>query len=98
MGTPPSDTTHSDARGLSAARLTIAQPNWERVLRCAISTHCAGGCDVFAPDLVYSIPEVAHGTREMLCANLAKMLARSDVRLHYDNPDVQRQRLMSTAM
>jgi hypothetical protein len=26
----------------------------------------------------------------MLCANLAKMLARSDVQLHYDNPDVLR--------
>jgi uncharacterized protein (TIGR02246 family) len=47
-----------------------------------------GVCDLFAPDLVYSIPEVVHGTRRMLCANLAKMLARSDVKLHYDNPDV----------
>jgi uncharacterized protein (TIGR02246 family) len=45
-------------------------------------------CDLFTPDLVYSIPEVAHGTREMLCTNLAKMLARSDVQLHYDNPEV----------
>jgi len=45
-------------------------------------------CDLFAPDLVYSIPEVAHGTREILCTNLAKMLARSDVQLHYDNPEV----------
>jgi hypothetical protein len=28
------------------------------------------------------------GTRETICANLAKMLARSDIQLHYDNPDV----------
>ena len=28
------------------------------------------------------------GTRETICANLAKMLARPDIQLHYDNPDV----------
>jgi uncharacterized protein (TIGR02246 family) len=48
----------------------------------------AGVCDLFAPDLVYSIPEVVQGTRETICANLEKMLARSDIQLHYDNPDV----------
>jgi uncharacterized protein (TIGR02246 family) len=48
----------------------------------------AGVCDLFAPDLVYSIPEVVQGTRETICANLAKMLARSDIQLHYGNPDV----------
>ena len=44
--------------------------------------------DLFAPDLVYSIPEVVQGTRETICANLKMMLARSDIQLHYDNPDV----------
>jgi len=48
----------------------------------------AGVCDLFAPDLVYSIPEVVQGTRQTLCANLATMLARSDITLHYDNPDI----------
>jgi steroid delta-isomerase len=48
----------------------------------------AGVCDLFAPDLVYSMPEVVQGTRETMCANLAKMLARSDIQLHYGNPDV----------
>jgi uncharacterized protein (TIGR02246 family) len=47
-----------------------------------------GVCDLFAPDLVYSIPEVVQGTRETLCANLATMLARSDITLRYDNPDI----------
>ncbi len=28
------------------------------------------------------------GTRETICANLAKMLASSDIQLHYGNPDV----------
>jgi uncharacterized protein (TIGR02246 family) len=45
-------------------------------------------CDLFAPDLIYSIPEVVQGTRQTLCANLAAMLARSDITLHYDNPDI----------
>ena len=45
-------------------------------------------CDLFAPDLVYSIPEVVGGTRQTLCANLAAMLARSDITLHYDTPDI----------
>src|SRR5260370_12028960 len=48
----------------------------------------AGVCDLFAPDLVYSIREVVQGTRETICANLAKMLASSDIQLHYGNPDV----------
>jgi steroid delta-isomerase len=48
----------------------------------------AGVCDLFAPDLVYSIPGVVQGTRETLCANLATMLARSDITLRYDNPDI----------
>ncbi|MBN9491182.1 MAG: nuclear transport factor 2 family protein [Alphaproteobacteria bacterium] len=48
----------------------------------------AGVCDLFAPDLVYSIPEVVRGTHETMCTNLTKMLARSDIQLHYNNPDV----------
>ena len=48
----------------------------------------AGVCDLFATDLVYSIPEAVQGTRETMCANLAKMLARSDIQLRYGNPDV----------
>jgi uncharacterized protein (TIGR02246 family) len=48
----------------------------------------AGACDLFAPDLAYSIPEIVRGTRETMCTNLAKMLARSDIQLHYDNPDI----------
>lgn len=47
-----------------------------------------GVCDLFAPDLIYSIPEVAQGTRATLCANLAATLAKPDVKLRYANPDV----------
>ena len=47
-----------------------------------------GVCDLFAPDLIYSIPEVTQGTRETICANLAAILGKSDVKLRYANPDV----------
>jgi uncharacterized protein (TIGR02246 family) len=47
-----------------------------------------GVCDLFAPDLIYSIPEVTKGTRETLCANLTAVLAKSDVKLRYANPDI----------
>ncbi len=50
--------------------------------------NAAGACDLFAPDLVYSLPEIVHGTQKTMCTNLAKMLARPDIGLHYDNPDI----------
>lgn len=46
----------------------------------------AGSCDLFAPDLAYSIPEVVNGTYRTMCENLTRMLGRSDIRLHYDVP------------
>jgi steroid delta-isomerase len=79
---------------MTSARADLAEDKaviMDRVQRWTAAFNAkdsTGVCDLFAPDLIYSIPEVAHGTREMLCTNLAKMLARSDVRLHYDNPDV----------
>jgi steroid delta-isomerase len=48
----------------------------------------AGVCDLFAPDLIYSLPEVVNGSQQTICDNLAKMLARQDIQLHYDDPDV----------
>lgn len=49
----------------------------------------AGACDLFAPDLRYSLPDVAEGTRETMCGNLARVLARADVALAYGPPAVQ---------
>lgn len=48
----------------------------------------AGVCDLFAPDLRYSIPEVPHGTYEVMCSSLTKVLGRSDIRLQYAMPDI----------
>jgi ketosteroid isomerase-like protein len=48
----------------------------------------AGVCDLFAPDLVYSVPEVIHGRRETLCGNLSKLFDHSGLQLRYDEPDI----------
>jgi steroid delta-isomerase len=48
----------------------------------------AGVCDLFAPDLHYSIPEMVNGTHETMCTSLTKVLGRSDIRLDYAMPDV----------
>lgn len=49
----------------------------------------AAACDLFAPDLRYAVPGRARGTRATMCGNLAKALARDDLRLRYDPPDVE---------
>lgn len=47
-----------------------------------------GACDLFAPDLLYSFPEVLQGTRETMCTNLEKLFARTDLRARYEKPDI----------
>jgi steroid delta-isomerase len=49
----------------------------------------AGTCDLFAPDLAYSIPGQLDGTRATLCANIHAVQARPGMQLHYDNPDIR---------
>jgi uncharacterized protein (TIGR02246 family) len=48
----------------------------------------AGACDLFAPDLVYAVPGVAEGSHERMCGNLARMLGKPGLRLHYDPPAI----------
>jgi len=48
-----------------------------------------GICDVFAPDLIYTVPGVRDGSRETLCARLDALLAKPGRQLHYDNPDIR---------
>jgi ketosteroid isomerase-like protein len=37
---------------------------------------------------VYTVPQVIHGTRESMCANLTKLFSNASLQLHYDNPDI----------
>jgi uncharacterized protein (TIGR02246 family) len=50
--------------------------------------NAVAACDLFAGDLVYALPEVPQGSRETMCDNLAAVLARPDVELRYDEPDI----------
>jgi steroid delta-isomerase len=49
----------------------------------------AGSCDIFAPDLIATFPFAPETSREALCGNLNRQLARPDLRLHYDYPDIR---------
>jgi len=47
-----------------------------------------GVCDLFAPNLLYSIPEMVRGKQQMMCGNLAELLAKTYARVSYKNPDI----------
>ncbi|GLS19869.1 hypothetical protein GCM10007874_28860 [Labrys miyagiensis] len=55
----------------------------------AFNAHDAvGACDLFALDLLYSIPEVLQGTHQTMCANFTRLFSSNKLRLHYDRPDI----------
>jgi steroid delta-isomerase len=45
-----------------------------------------GACDLFASDLVYTIPEIIDGTQAAMCENLAKLFAKPVPKLSYAEP------------
>lgn len=45
-------------------------------------------CDLFAPDLSYTVDDILSGTRDGLCANLRVVLARRDLKLRYYEPTI----------
>jgi ketosteroid isomerase-like protein len=49
----------------------------------------AGVCDVFAPDLVSTVPETLDGGQDALCGKLSAVLPRPGLQLHYDSPDIR---------
>ncbi|QIE26526.1 hypothetical protein SBC1_41980 (plasmid) [Caballeronia sp. SBC1] len=49
----------------------------------------AGVCDVFAPDLVSTVPGALNGSRDALCGKLSAVLAKPELQLHYDSPDIR---------
>jgi len=80
--------TMQTARADSDADKAVIVQRLQRWTAAFNAKDAVGTCDLFAPDLVYSIPEVARGTRETMCSNLTALQGRSDIRIHYDNPDV----------
>jgi len=49
----------------------------------------AGVCDLFARDLVSTVPEALDGSRDALCGKLSAVLAKPGLQLHYDSPDIR---------
>lgn len=55
----------------------------------AFNVHDAAGiCNVFAPNLVYTVPGIRSGTRQTLCTHLSTLLTKPGLQLHYDKPDI----------
>lgn len=48
----------------------------------------AGACDLFAPDLVATIPLGRDVSRDKLCGNLGRLLSKKDLELRYDHPEI----------
>jgi ketosteroid isomerase-like protein len=46
----------------------------------------AGACDLFAPDLAYSIPGIIQGDHERMCGNVRRLFSRPGLALTYDEP------------
>lgn len=77
------------ARADPAADEAAIRQRLERWTAAFNAKDAAGSCDLFAPDLVYSIQDVVNGTYQTMCGNLGRILARSDIRLHYAVPAIQ---------
>src|SRR5687768_7526184 len=48
----------------------------------------AGAYDLFAPDLVYAVPDVAQGDHATMCGNFARLFAKPGIVLRYDPPRI----------
>lgn len=72
--------------GSDQAAITARLQGWAQAFN---ARNAAGVCDVFAPDLVSTVPEVLDGNRDTLCAKLAALLAKPELSLRYDSPDVR---------
>jgi uncharacterized protein (TIGR02246 family) len=76
---------HADADSDKAA-ITERLRNWATAFN---ARDAAGVCDVFAPDLISTVPEALDGSHHALCKKLAALLAKPELKLHYDNPDIR---------
>jgi len=85
LGVVAATPAHSDEPSDQAA-ITKRLQRWAEAFN---TRDAAGVCDVFAPDLVSTVPEVLNGNRTALCTRLAALLAKPELSLHYDSPDIR---------
>lgn len=46
-------------------------------------------CELFAPDLIATVPDVIDESRDALCARIKAVLAKPGLQLRYDYPDIR---------
>jgi uncharacterized protein (TIGR02246 family) len=85
LGIVAATPAHSDVSSDKAA-IKERLRHWAEAFNTRDAT---GVCDVFAPDLVSTVPEVLNGNRTALCARLTALLAKPELSLHYDSPDIR---------
>jgi steroid delta-isomerase len=49
----------------------------------------AGLCDIFASDLIATVPPRLETDAAAICGHIDRLLARPDLWLHYDDPDIR---------
>jgi steroid delta-isomerase len=49
----------------------------------------AGLCDIFASDLIATMPPALETGREAICGNINRLFDRPDLQLHYDYPEIR---------
>ncbi len=72
----------------AADRAAIVErlPNWTDAFN---AQNQEAVCELLAPDLVATIPEVADDSRDALCARIDAAQAKPGLRLHCDYPDIR---------
>ena len=81
-------TTFTPAHGDEAADRAAITQRLQRWTADFNAKDPVGVCDLFAPDLAYSIPETVQGTQKTMCGNLATLLGKTDIQVSYKNPDI----------
>ncbi|WP_250511688.1 nuclear transport factor 2 family protein [Caballeronia sp. GACF4] len=76
---------HADANADKAAIAQRLQA-WSKAFN---ARDAEGVCDIFAPDLVSTVPEALDGNRDTICKKLAVLFAKPGLSLQYDSPDIR---------
>ena len=76
--------TWADA-GADAAAIRARLEQWRQAFN---ARDAAGACDLFAPDLAYSVPGVLQGDHARMCGNIRTQFAKPGLRLSYGAPEI----------
>ncbi len=81
-------TTHLAYADVSADKAAITQrlQRWSDAFN---ARDARSVCDLFAPDLVSTVPGALNGNRDAVCSRLARVLARNQPQLRYEKPEIR---------